>query len=345
MAGAMVVHEFAAVIALLNTAVAVALTLLGPLWMHRPGAPTRVLANSIVGITLPIFTIFLLVTLAGPYVELWDAWAAWGSEVCLNAATTAWTEGVAAATAAASAGGFGRPMAGLDAVAILFSLGTGSSGELVRAARGQLVGLQHSGWGVVGALLSARREVTEVLLGAFETLLRLELAVVPVLPSVCSPILKTAVGAVRDYQPWLGKLLWLAVVISAFSKTVCLLRILFPSTLEPFWLHRQAWRAVCRLASGALALLRRGLRCLMRVFDASLLWPTRFCRCLGILGDLLLVPIALLWVMAPVAAVAWCTWEESSWGLYLPAGLWSLRLVSRGRRLITEAWHGTGNSR
>lgn len=105
---------------------------------------------------------------------------------------------------------------------------------------------------------------------------------------------------------WVLQCLWIPVVLLACYKTSETLDRWFPG-LNPLLLYRWPFdvaynlvTALWRVGSRLVRLAARVLRGVTDLYKALLVYPTRWCSKLGVVGDVLLIPIALAWMFWPL---------------------------------------------
>lgn len=111
---------------------------------------------------------------------------------------------------------------------------------------------------------------------------------------------------------------------------------------DAFIAYRLGWRAI-RLAARLIArgvraafrAIGRAARWLGRGYDALLAGSTRACKSMGMVGEVLLIPVTVAWFGWPLAS-PWLFGLSRS--LMVPAAGVSLALMVRSRGVINRAW-------
>ncbi len=137
------------------------------------------------------------------------------------------------------------------------------------------------------------------------------------------------------------QLMWFAIcALSWFPPIYGWLRALFPAANPTHFalFPLRALRQSLRLGWGLLKLLLVTLRGwwwrILHLQNCTLAYPTLLCARAGLLGDLLLIPIAVAWMGWPCGLV----FLRGVHSLYVPGIVFSLTLVLRGRAIISTAW-------
>ena len=135
---------------------------------------------------------------------------------------------------------------------------------------------------------------------------------------------------------WTLQLLWLVPMIWAWYRTTQVLDSMFPG-LNPLLLYRwpfdvlqsilefagRSIRRVCNFAMCLISSIQYG-------YDRVLVMPTRFCAGMGLLGDLVLTPIALVWMFWPLHV----PFHAGQLSLLFSAAPIACYLCGRGYKLI-----------
>lgn len=100
------------------------------------------------------------------------------------------------------------------------------------------------------------------------------------------------------------------------------------------WQLLLAGKVIRRLVLALVATIKQILAKLGDGYAKSLVIPTRICNHMGFLGDLCLIPVALLWMGWPL----WIPYRTKLSFLYIPALLSTLGCVVWGAKIIKRTW-------
>eukprot|EP01063_Lacrimia_lanifica_P035710 TRINITY_DN688_c2_g1_i1.p1 TRINITY_DN688_c2_g1~~TRINITY_DN688_c2_g1_i1.p1 ORF type:complete len:1800 (+),score=400.22 TRINITY_DN688_c2_g1_i1:64-5463(+) len=134
------------------------------------------------------------------------------------------------------------------------------------------------------------------------------------------------------------RLFWLMTWGHAAARTGFRVAAITPSGAEPLRLYRLPFvllDALCRSVLDALCTLcAEAFGAVWRGYEAALAAATRVCKRLGLLGEVLLFPIAAAWCAWPMAVPSY----RGDRALYITAVCLTARLIVQGRAVVKRSW-------
>jgi len=196
--------------------------------------------------------------------------------------------------------------------------------------------------------LSVKVEIVQTVLqqivGAFDLVLNAELRALSFLYALPLPLWRIIVFILQFLvlNRVSLQLIWCVVMYMANCKLDRMLRrdfahvqrfYAFTQPVYLLWLlARMAWRLVPFL----IRHIRRALVGLLRMYDQVLLQCTRLCHGWGILGDILLIPVSIVWMFW----LLYVPYASAKRSLYVPMSILCLMLLVHGRDVIRHGWAG-----
>ena len=278
---------------------------------------------------------------AAPPVGALKAWRR--DNMLGNVAVGAWTRCVDREGALGRACGHiivGTVERGVEGITALITGGGALGVETTARAGGATAGAKFSFVPIFPGLASvpvgAVQQGMALFLLPFDALLGTTVGALRFLYGMQIPVLgvitRFLIGVIPDVlaRRWVVQLLWTAVVVRSWVVFARWFLRAFPRA-SPLWMYFLPFRATHR----AYRFVRQAVVLFARSYGVALGWATRVCKQAGIVGDVILVPLALAWIGGPAVAPGYLLSDQS---LYAPGAILAVLLLVWGRDIIRRNW-------